>query len=193
VFVDLGTGYGARARAGLDPDDVTGELPNHVAAWNPGREGKPLAFRVGIYDREFNLKQVSIRVDRAPAVRERRVIGPFQYENSLGVGIGRVPPSIHAAVRRIGCQVIGRVDVLQNTGVIDWNELRRIGLQKGKSAAITLQVGERLQMRRTEHHRVAALAIKRGCNDRKWVATEPGDQRVNRCDANTRHITEREH
>jgi hypothetical protein len=64
VFIALGKGDGDAVRLGADAHDVAGEFADHVAARDPGRQGKLLPFRCRRGDRDGDVEQVAGEVGR---------------------------------------------------------------------------------------------------------------------------------
>ena len=77
-----------------------------------------------------------------------------------------VAPTIHGVVSRECCQVVLGVNILQNTRVIDLQELRRMLLKNGKRAAVTCKLCERGKMPCAEHNRMTSALPKCGRDDR---------------------------
>ena len=84
-------------RLGADTDDVAGELTNHVAARNPGRQGENLPLRRRIGKLAADRKQMGFRAGRLDAIANRC---SHEFCARSDVRDGKTDSSPHSSHRR---------------------------------------------------------------------------------------------
>ncbi len=124
-----------------DGNDVTREIPDHVAAGDPRRQGELLSRRIGIVDGTGDAIEVRFRPHRndrvvdwghilisGRACRVLRAPGPRARDWFLQPG--------PALARKVG----GAVDVAQDAGVIDLENLHPFGVSRQELARALVAV-----------------------------------------------------
>lgn len=109
------------------------------------------------------------------------------------MGIGGVAASVHAAVTRVGAEIVFGVDILQHTRIIDFDDPGAMALQKCEGATVTGKLCESRPMCGAKHDWMPAATSIAWRHDAVGIVARPVNQGPDGVGLNRGHVAQCNH